>query len=314
MTYFSIITPLFNKANYISETISSVRDQKMTNWEMIIVDNGSTDHGPAIARQYAGLDSRINFIEFSRKQGPGAARNAGLYIAIGQWVVFLDSDDLIQPDFLAHRYEIATRNNDVQIIVGKWEEFEDITPEKRVEKYPTQWLGDTSKIVEAAIAYAPWALHAAIVRRDFLMEKHQWVEELDQFASEDTAFWFRVIQDAKIEWCNNSGALYRVHTFDSRNAIRDPVRWITSVTRIIENNFLFLQRCQIEPTRSQYENTFRVLESLYRLAIEYKLQEEQIFLEKQIFQFMKLAPLSIGIITRRLLGLKFFNLMRYAIK
>jgi glycosyltransferase involved in cell wall biosynthesis len=314
MTYFSIITPLFNKGNYISETISSVRGQKMTNWEMIIVDNGSTDNGLSIARQYAKIDDRIHVIELHTKRGPGAARNAGLYLAVGHWVLFLDSDDLIEPHFLAHRYEIATRNTDVQVIVGKWQEFEDIAIDKRVEKQPTQWLGNPSKIIETAIAYAPWAIHAAIIRRDFLMDKHQWVEELDQFASEDTAFWFRVVQDAKIEWCNNSGALYRVHTSDSRNAIRDPARWITSVTKIIENNFLFLQKCQIEPTRSQYENTFRVLESLYRLAIESELQEKQIFLEKQIFQFMKLAPLSIGIITRRLLGLKFFNLIRYAIK
>ncbi|MBD2201181.1 glycosyltransferase family 2 protein [Calothrix sp. FACHB-1219] len=313
MTYFSIITPLFNKGNYISETISSVRGQKMPDWEMIIIDNGSTDCGPSIAHQYAQLDSRIHVIEFTNRQGPGAARNAGLQIAIGQWVLFLDSDDLIEPDYLAHRYKVAANLTKVQIIVGKWQEFEDIAPEKRVEKQPTQWKGDTSKIVETAIAYAPWALHAAIVRRDWLTQERKWIEQLDQVSSEDTAFWFTTVRGANIVWCDDADALYRIHTFNSRNMICDPAKWIQSVSKIIEHNLDYLKQKQMFPNPTQCENIFRVFESLYRLALKSELYSESQELQKLVYKFMNMSPPNLGIITRKVIGLRMFNFLRYGI-
>ena len=78
---FSVITPLFNKGAYIAETIASVRSQTMRDWEMIVVDNGSTDNGPSIACKLAEEDPRIRVVDFTVRRGPGAARNAGLQLA-----------------------------------------------------------------------------------------------------------------------------------------------------------------------------------------------------------------------------------------
>ncbi|MEA5620794.1 glycosyltransferase family 2 protein [Cronbergia sp. UHCC 0137] len=312
MTYLSIITPLFNKGNYISETISSVQSQIMTDWEMIIIDNGSTDNSPLIADQYAQEDTRIRFMEFKDKQGPCSVRNMGLGFATGDWVLFLDADDLITPDFLINRYKLS--NTNAQIIVGKWQEFEDNGIKKALERQPTGWKGDTFEVLESAIAYAPWALHSAIIRRNWLIKERQWHEELNQVASEDTAFWFRVLQDAKIAWCDHAGALYRVKTSNSRNQIRDPQKWIYSVSIVIKTNLTYLEKLGIKPTPSQYENVFRVLESLYRLAWKSKLYSEKNNLQQQIYEFMDITPLNLGIVVRKLIGLELFNLIRYGMK
>ena len=80
MPTVSIITPLYNKAIYITDTIKSMLSQTYLDWEMLVVDNGSTDGSWEKAQQFQ--DSRIHFLQ-SPKQGPGAARNYGLTFAQG---------------------------------------------------------------------------------------------------------------------------------------------------------------------------------------------------------------------------------------
>ncbi|MGB9716145.1 MAG: glycosyltransferase family 2 protein [Thermodesulfovibrionales bacterium] len=93
----SIIMPLYNKRPYVRRALESVQQQTFTNWELIVVDDGSTDGGADIVK---GInDNRIQVIHQENK-GPGAARNAGLAIARGKYVAFLDADDEYLPLFL----------------------------------------------------------------------------------------------------------------------------------------------------------------------------------------------------------------------
>src|ERR1700735_4941661 len=108
MKSVSIITPLFNKAPYVAETIQSVLAQTMADWEMIVVENGSTDEGPNVVRQFN--DPRIHLME-SPKRGPGAARNLGLERARGEWILFLDADDLIERDYLNNAVNCGIKTN-----------------------------------------------------------------------------------------------------------------------------------------------------------------------------------------------------------
>ncbi len=100
----SIITPNFNKGDYIEQTIQSVIAQSYSNWELLIIDDGSTDHSLNIIKKYTAKDSRVRF--FLREQlpkGGSVCRNIGLEKAKGNWVFFLDSDDLITPNCLENR-------------------------------------------------------------------------------------------------------------------------------------------------------------------------------------------------------------------
>lgn len=94
----SVITPAFNAAQFVRETIESVQAQTYRQWEMIIADDCSRDNTCDIVEVIAKRDSRIRLVRLGQKSGPGVARNAALRAARGRYVAFLDSDDLWLPE------------------------------------------------------------------------------------------------------------------------------------------------------------------------------------------------------------------------
>ncbi len=106
----SIIIPSFNSEKFISETIKSVQNQTYQNWEMIIVDDCSTDD--TVSKINAFLqDKRIQLHQLNRNSGTGIARNKALSLAKGRFVAFLDSDDLWKPEKLQKQVEFMISGN-----------------------------------------------------------------------------------------------------------------------------------------------------------------------------------------------------------
>lgn len=98
----SIIIPFLNASAYLGEAIESVYAQAFRDWELVLVDDGSTDDGPAIAKTHADRDQRIVLISPDpARRGAAAARNRGIAAARGSLISFLDADDLYMPDKLA---------------------------------------------------------------------------------------------------------------------------------------------------------------------------------------------------------------------
>jgi glycosyltransferase involved in cell wall biosynthesis len=97
----SIIIPCYNGEGFIAETIRSVFNQTYTNFEIIVVDDGSIDQTKKIVSNYLN-DQRIKYY-YQKNQGVSSARNHGLSLATGNFVAFIDADDLIEPDFLKKR-------------------------------------------------------------------------------------------------------------------------------------------------------------------------------------------------------------------
>lgn len=102
---FSIIIPVYNVASYVRECLDSVLDQSFINWEAICVDDGSTDGSGEILDDYAKNDSRLRVIH-QLNAGVSAARNVGLDLAQGEYVLFVDGDDLIHPRILEYLIDI----------------------------------------------------------------------------------------------------------------------------------------------------------------------------------------------------------------
>jgi len=96
----SVITPSFNSSAFIKHCIGSVLSQTYSSWEMIIVDDGSTDNSVDIIRTLAVGDSRVKLLRLETNGGPAIARNAGIRAARGRFIAFLDSDDLWCPEKL----------------------------------------------------------------------------------------------------------------------------------------------------------------------------------------------------------------------
>lgn len=109
----SIICPVFNKENYISDTIRSVLTQTVSNWELILVDDGSTDRSMQIAQQIAHNNLRVRFLyrsDFcSDKKGANVCRNIGIEKAKGKYIIFLDADDVLLPFCIEQRLSIVRK-------------------------------------------------------------------------------------------------------------------------------------------------------------------------------------------------------------
>ena len=100
MPLISIITPAYNAENFIGETIKSVQQQTCQNWELIIVDDCSKDYTSVLVNDYVKDDHRIRLIKAPQNGGVAKARNIGLENAKGEYIAFVDSDDLWKPDKL----------------------------------------------------------------------------------------------------------------------------------------------------------------------------------------------------------------------
>lgn len=104
----SVVTPLFNAQKYIESAIASVVAQTYTDWEMIIVDDCSTDGGGDIASRYAAADPRIRYYRNEENRGIAWTRNRAMELAEGRYLAFLDSDDVWRPDKLAKQLALMT--------------------------------------------------------------------------------------------------------------------------------------------------------------------------------------------------------------
>lgn len=105
----SIIMPSYNTGQYIAESIQSVRNQTYTNWELIIVDDCSTDNTDDVINQYL-INERIHYIKNDKNSGAAVSRNRALREANGRWIAFLDSDDLWMPDKLKRQIDFMEKN------------------------------------------------------------------------------------------------------------------------------------------------------------------------------------------------------------
>jgi glycosyltransferase involved in cell wall biosynthesis len=313
MPKVSIITPLYNKVAYIADTIKSVMSQTYSDWEMLVVDNGSTDGSWEKAQ--ALQEPRIRLLQ-SPKQGPGAARNYGLTYAQGEWIQFLDADDLLEPTHLEDQLSIEKQNPEAEIIVCYWQEYTEENPMERILKKPSGFGGPIKVLRDGAIAFAPWAVHAAMVKREILEDPYYWVEELDPYVSEDTAFWFRVISKYTVAYSTGKGALYR-RLDSSRDRYDQPAKWFQGIKAVHDSNISFLKQQALPLTAKHCETLMRCYSEIYlraRRQGDLETADASLKLAQQWLQesFALDSKNSISLLVRRILGLSTFLTMVYA--
>jgi len=246
MPFLSIITPLHNKEGYIAETIESVLTQSFQDWEMIVVENHSVDDGPKIVQEYAVRDARISFYNAPPEvRGPGAARNVGLEKAAGEWVLFLDADDLLLPGHFEKLVQATRKNPSATLISCDWLEGRELNLETNTRRYPTNKNADKD-FVSSAIAYTPWVPHAAIVKMENLGEYPWWDEEFDSLMAEDHIFWFKVLLNTKSAYGPHLGVFYRVDAKNRRHNLSDLQTYLSVVDYAIQKNLQLLKTHNVE--------------------------------------------------------------------
>jgi glycosyltransferase involved in cell wall biosynthesis len=123
----SIIIPVYNRSKTILETLNSVLKQDYKNWECIIVDDGSIDDSVQIIENFILNDKRFRLysrLESGKIKGPSACRNIGIKKALGDYVIFLDSDDLLHENCLKNRIKVKNENKNHDVWVFKMQEFD----------------------------------------------------------------------------------------------------------------------------------------------------------------------------------------------
>lgn len=119
----SVIMPVYNAENYVEEAIRSVLSQTYQNWELLVVDDGSTDGSASIVKRYAGRDRRIRFFQTGSPSGsPVKPRNIGVEAAAGRYIAFLDSDDVWFPDKLQLQLPLF-REHAVAVVFSDYEKM-----------------------------------------------------------------------------------------------------------------------------------------------------------------------------------------------
>lgn len=139
LSKISVIIPVYNRENYIEETLLSVLEQTYKNFEVILVDDGSTDRSQDIIKKYAEQDSRIVYI-YQENNGVSSARNKGLDYALGQYIMFLDSDDLWEDSTLHKCINIIENNYNVDLVYFGYKEFDNQKVVEVSTKFATEDL------------------------------------------------------------------------------------------------------------------------------------------------------------------------------
>ena len=123
MPKVSVIVPCYNLGQYLPDALNSVRTQTFQDWECLIVDNGSTDKSRLVMTNFCASDQRFIPVVLHENQGVAAARNKGLELAEGEYILFLDADDMIGNDYMADAVSALDADPTLTVVYGKGVRF-----------------------------------------------------------------------------------------------------------------------------------------------------------------------------------------------
>ena len=225
----SVIIPVFNAEETLKDCLLSVLSQSITDIEVIVVDDGSSDSSSTIVKEIAKSDQRIKYL-YQNNQGVSVARNNGIYHSAGGYLTFIDSDDLVKPDYIKHLIE-AVEYTDADVIIGGcvFMNTKDST-EKVV--YPST-VGDCTKSVWECLAYNESIYGYAwgkLIKKDVL-ENVSFNPRL--YSQEDLEFYIRVYNlSAKV--CAIQSADY-IYNYQKSNRKPDFYTYINNKVEIYSN-------------------------------------------------------------------------------
>lgn len=155
----SVIVPVYNSSEYITRCIDSVIGQKYADIEVVIIDDGSHDDSLAVCKDIASKDSRVKV--FSQpNSGASSARNRGLDIASGEYVIFVDSDDWIEPDMIDGMMNVFRDNPEVQIVQTR-------VPADMKNQVGNQFLC-CNEAIRCLLEGSWWGPYCKLIRRDLI--------------------------------------------------------------------------------------------------------------------------------------------------
>lgn len=210
---FSIIIPVYNVEKFLKACIDSVLMQKVREYEILLIDDGSTDASGQICDEYAVRDERITVFH-QKNQGLGVARNTGILHASGAWIMFLDSDDYWVPDTLEKVWGAINGNNEKRLFVFRYMEDYNGEIRKPPQKGFTPGVDvatDFSKFLVRYELTAGWAVWKLAIHRELVCQNEILTFLEDVRHGEDLYWLIRLFQRAgEITYCDKDIYRYRI--------------------------------------------------------------------------------------------------------
>lgn len=205
----SIIIPVYNVSEYIKDTLMSILQQTKQDYEVLIIDDHGTDNSIEIARELVQNDSRFRFLETDVNSGPGIARNVGIESAKGDYIAFLDSDDLWENNFLEEMLNVIESTEENYDIVYCHMRYLNESDGKAY-KNPTLINGCfTPSEKKYFLRNFRTFVYCFLIRREFLIDNNLRFPSLKN--SEDTHFIIRCILLAENKACVDKDLyIYRI--------------------------------------------------------------------------------------------------------
>jgi glycosyltransferase involved in cell wall biosynthesis len=229
MPRVSIIIPTYNSAQFIAQAVDSVLAQTYPDFEVIVVDDGSTDDTQSVLAPYS---QRIRYIHQANK-GPSAARNKGILAAWGDYILFLDSDDLIPPNKLELQIPPLEAHPDSGLVYSAWQHINENGTRIWGEMRPNKQGRVLKDLLRRSFYFPPGA---AVIRRDCLAKVGTFDETIK--GTEDTDMWLRIARAGyAFEYFDQPLFLYRV--------VKGSLS--SNVTSQAQNEFAVLDKFFVDP-------------------------------------------------------------------
>jgi glycosyltransferase involved in cell wall biosynthesis len=215
----SIIIPVYNAERHLEHCINSVLTQSFKGFECILIDDGSHDKSPLICDEYVKKDSRINVIH-KVNGGASSARNAGLDIAQGEWITFIDSDDWVDENYLLLLYKNALENNCDMSVCGSKSINEKGELLDKNKPSPLMFFNQISaKKALFNYKYIGTGICSKLVKKQIIIDNNIRFDNKIKVC-EDGLFWFQVIDKLKkIVYDSTPYYNYLIHEFSITNSL-----------------------------------------------------------------------------------------------
>ncbi|MEJ2683892.1 MAG: glycosyltransferase family 2 protein [Candidatus Sulfobium sp.] len=249
----SVIIPTHNYSNFLHESVESVLAQTFSDFELIIVDDGSTDDTVDVVKRFL-RDRRVRYI-YQDNKGPSAARNAGIKAAAGEFIALLDADDVWLPTKLERQIQLSKDEPDAALIYCMVEHIDEHGKSLPCITWPRKDYATYKDLM-----YIPWvegSCSSALIRKSIFDEVGLFDESMT--GVEDTNMWIRILRHHKSACVKDILVKIRKH-LNSRQ---------TDVKMMEENNLRHVQKCiELFPELKDYRKDayFHIYEGLLYLS------------------------------------------------
>jgi glycosyltransferase involved in cell wall biosynthesis len=272
----SVIVPCYNQAQFLDQTLQSVLNQTYSNWECIIVNDGSPDNTAEIAQNWLKKDARFVYVD-KKNGGLSSARNKGLELAKGDFIQFLDADDLLVSSKFQQSIN-AVENNKSDVIITNFLRFKKTLSHQKKAfcKLEEQAFSLESILLDWDVKYSI-PIHCGLFSSR-LINSIRFNEKLK--AKEDWMFWIDFFRShPKVSFVNENLVFYRMHN-----------QGMTKNSALMEENlntaYLLIYNSLDDKNKEKFFQ--RLTQELSHSKKEYKEFKDNIFYRKLFYRFKKL--------------------------